>query len=299
MQGLIAVHVEAGELPLPRAVVDASGSLQLHCETHRFGIQVHDVARGGAIESDVERGQLAFAIGEIARVQVNLRAPRCACVEINLRVNAVQGHAVVVQPFAVRAESERRHTAGSAERAVRMQLATAFGGKQTHVRRIQREFQGKLVTELAVESDICLPETYAHGRELPGLAALGKLAAATRGKSAQSAGNIPKLNTEIAVAREALALRVESEIQLAGEVGAQSARIDAGGSACDRPALSRRPDHFAGNIRLAVEGRHVRAAHDESVLRKLRFYLQAHGCEFAHRDDRAAAQIVGPLAGKS
>ena len=125
MQGFIAIQIKARQLSLPRAVVDPTGGLQLRRESYGFGVEADDVARGRAINAQVKCAELALAKSEIARVQVDLRAVRCAHIEVNLSIDALQGHAVVMNALAMRAQSERRHASRSAERTVCVQLAAA------------------------------------------------------------------------------------------------------------------------------------------------------------------------------
>ena len=122
-------------------------------------------------------------------MQVDLGAARGTHVEVGLRIDALERHAVVMDALAMRDERQRGRAARAAERAVRVQLAAALGGEQTHVGRIDRELQRKLLAELAIERKVGLSEAHAHRRELPGFAAPCDAAAAARRKSAQLAGD--------------------------------------------------------------------------------------------------------------
>src|SRR5580658_8775145 len=133
-------------------------------------------------------------------MQVDLGSVRRTHIEVNLCIDALQGHAVMVHAFAMRAQSERRQAPGSAERAVRVQLTAGAGGEETHVGRIHCEFERELFTHFAVERNVGLPETHAHGGELPGFAATRELAAAAGGESTQSSSDAVEFNAEIPVA---------------------------------------------------------------------------------------------------
>ena len=295
VQRLTAINVEGRQLPLPCITHEAAGGLQLHRESHGLGVQAQDVICRRAIDTQIECGKCALADCEISRVQIDLRDARCAHVKGHLRIDAVERHAVMVNAPAVRVQRERRLQPRSAQAAVGMQLSAAVGRQETHIGRIERELQRKFLRHFAVERKIGLAERESHRIELPGFAAACEPAAAMRGEPAQTTRDSAERDAEIGTARKAGAVGIESKVERARKVAANPARIDAGGVAADRPALpGRPPDDFACDIRLSVKRAYACAADDEPVFRQLRIHFYRHRRKAAYRDQRGAAQSVGP-----
>ena len=178
-------------------------------------------------------------------------------VEVDLGINALERHAVVMHALAVRAERERRHAPRSAERAVRVQFAAAFGGQQTHVGRIDARTSGQALHRLCHRAQGWSARGPCAPPRTPRPCRAVRALPPPRAESPRSLPAMPLISTlKSASLAKLWPCRIESEIELTRKVSAQPARIDAAGGACDRPALRRAPTRL---LLLLSPGRRRRA----------------------------------------